>query len=608
MSSPPRKLACILIPLLTAACQPPGGVAVAVGPGGGTIDGPRGASITVPPGALDGEVTIGLAPGDAGAPALPAGLTPAGETFELTPHGQRFAVPVTLTLPLDAGRLPPGRRVVLWKTENGAQGPWARVPGAHRMGDALSAELTGFSYVVPTSEPDEGDGPPSRASCARPPTIGTIRLRVGANEPPRDPLSGMYLVPYATAFVAEPVGFEAGGDAIQYQFDAFWQGPMLPPSFPNERGQAEVSGARIDYASTLSPTLYGIFVRATSCGGSADSNIVYAVEGGPRKPQALYRTSGGDVQTFRLDTSGLSLVDTDAATPHGGSGSVAVAWNGDNHVVRSSAGDVQSFTLFPMTSVKGTDGGTPSPTGVGLAAQGLLVVRASDVGLETFRLMNEVPLLLTPKPVAGTASGTGVALALSRRFAVRAHAGGIDVFDLIDPAAPRLAGSAASQGRQISSVGVGVCLAGSGTLAVRSGPVGIDVFALAPDGTPTLAGAFTSGTPSLALNTAVAVDRTGLHAVRAHASGIEVYDLTRPDAPQRLGARSGAASTTGVGVFVLGDRAVRATNAELELYDLTDPSNLPAPSSLAATPSFVGVGLTGRYGASIPQSMGWSVP
>ena len=37
----------------------------------------------------------------AGAPPLPAGLTPIGQMFAFTPHGTTFAVPVTVTMPFD---------------------------------------------------------------------------------------------------------------------------------------------------------------------------------------------------------------------------------------------------------------------------------------------------------------------------------------------------------------------------------------------------------------------------------------------------------------------------------------------------------------------------
>jgi hypothetical protein len=197
---------------------------------------------------------------------------------------------------------------------------------------------------------------------------------------------------------------------------------------------------------------------------------------------------------------------------------------------------------------------------------------------------------------------------LSRRFAVRAHATGVDVYDLVMPTAPKLVGSAPSSGGQISSVGVGVKFFAGGAFAVRSGPVGIDVFSIAPDGKPAFAGAFASGVPSTAINTAVAVDHVRQRAVRAHATGIEVYDLSNPASPQRIGQRSGTASTTGVGVVSSGLRAIRSTNVSVEVYDLTDLANIPAASSLPATPSSVGVGLAGGLASSIPEVSGRSLP
>jgi hypothetical protein len=137
-------------------------------------------------------------------------------------------------------------------------------------------------------------------------------------------------------------------------------------------------------------------------------------------------------------------------------------------------------------------------------------------------------------------------------------------------------------------------------LAVRSTPTGIEVFELAADGTPSLLGT-ADGVASSAVNTDVAIDPAGTRAVRAHPSGIEIYDLTNPASPQRVAQRSGGASTTGVSLFLAGNFAFRATNVALEAYDLRDSS---APQSIGATPSSIGVALTGTWSGTFPQNEG----
>lgn len=83
---------------------PPTAVTAVIGPQGGTIDGPDGVRVIVPPGALAQPTTIGIARSAAGAPSpLPSDNPPAGATYEFTPHDLVFNVPVTVRMPVPAG-------------------------------------------------------------------------------------------------------------------------------------------------------------------------------------------------------------------------------------------------------------------------------------------------------------------------------------------------------------------------------------------------------------------------------------------------------------------------------------------------------------------------
>ena len=97
-----------------------------VGAAGGTVTGPNGARIVIPPGALATETTIGIEESSAGAPTLPPGLTVRGPMYAFTPHGTIFAVPVMLTLPFDGSAIPSGSGPAFYKTN--AQNQWERVP------------------------------------------------------------------------------------------------------------------------------------------------------------------------------------------------------------------------------------------------------------------------------------------------------------------------------------------------------------------------------------------------------------------------------------------------------------------------------------------------
>jgi hypothetical protein len=123
--------------LLVAGCGGGGGgggdvpapaASATVGPTGGTVNGPSGASVVVPAAALAADATIGVEQTAAGAPLLPAGAKALGPVFAFTPHGTHFALPVTVTVPFDASAVPPGAKVVLVKTDDTQTG-WEVIGG-----------------------------------------------------------------------------------------------------------------------------------------------------------------------------------------------------------------------------------------------------------------------------------------------------------------------------------------------------------------------------------------------------------------------------------------------------------------------------------------------
>ena len=115
-----------------------------IGAAGGTVQGPNGAKVVIPPGALTTNVEIKVEMVSTGVPALPAGLTAAGQVFAFTPHGTSFAVPVTMTLPFDATSVPAGFVPGFYKTN--AQDQWERVGGATVDAGSITAQITSFSF------------------------------------------------------------------------------------------------------------------------------------------------------------------------------------------------------------------------------------------------------------------------------------------------------------------------------------------------------------------------------------------------------------------------------------------------------------------------------
>lgn len=73
-----------------------------LGAAGGTLTGPDGVQLVVPPGALNQDTTLTITRLSAPAQPLPEGYTATTAMYEFTPHGQVFAAPVTLRMPVRA--------------------------------------------------------------------------------------------------------------------------------------------------------------------------------------------------------------------------------------------------------------------------------------------------------------------------------------------------------------------------------------------------------------------------------------------------------------------------------------------------------------------------
>lgn len=147
---------------LVAACggeesapppPPPAVGSATIGAAGGTVDGPDGVQLVVPPDALSAPVTIRIARNAAGAPALPneAGQAP---IYEITPHDLAFAVPVQVRLPLAASA---GASPVAMAAAAG--GDWATVPATFANGYATIERATlsyfsGWACSIPAGSTD----------------------------------------------------------------------------------------------------------------------------------------------------------------------------------------------------------------------------------------------------------------------------------------------------------------------------------------------------------------------------------------------------------------------------------------------------------------------
>jgi alpha-tubulin suppressor-like RCC1 family protein len=160
-----------------SAPPPPAPPPATVGPAGGTVNGPSGAQVVIPAGALSAATAIAVDQSSTGAPALPAGTTTFGAMFAFTPHGTSFAVPVTITVPFNAAAVSAGATPVLYKT-NGA-GTWERVANATVNAGTVTAQVTSFSWIIVGNVPPIITTQPANASVVEPATASFSVIAIG---------------------------------------------------------------------------------------------------------------------------------------------------------------------------------------------------------------------------------------------------------------------------------------------------------------------------------------------------------------------------------------------------------------------------------------------
>jgi len=119
-----------------------------VGSAGGTVTGDGGASVSVPGGALDHDVTITISREASAAPPLPYAdsVEPVSSVFTITPHGLGFQAPVTVTLPIDPALVRDGDQLVVLKAQ--PAGTWVVHAEAVRQGASVAVAVRDFSVFL----------------------------------------------------------------------------------------------------------------------------------------------------------------------------------------------------------------------------------------------------------------------------------------------------------------------------------------------------------------------------------------------------------------------------------------------------------------------------
>jgi 6-phosphogluconolactonase (cycloisomerase 2 family) len=285
----------------------------AIGPAGGTVNGFYGAQIIVPPGALATTITIGLARDSSSSPEFAVtDVDAVGATYELTPHGQVFAVPVTVRIPFDHSQVSNDSDPALYKTEMG--GTFAPLATTVN-GNFLEAPVTSLSWVMPASQ------------ATRPRMVYAVENSSGA-------LSlASYRIDRTTGALSAPTSTAPVGD--------FPTSAVAHPSgrflFATNAGSTTVNGVAANSVATyLLSTING---RITALG----SSVVTRAPAGFRPIMPIVHPAGrflyvmnfgsvssnggGDIDVFAIDGSTGALSLSGNAISGNGSQPMGIAFN-----------------------------------------------------------------------------------------------------------------------------------------------------------------------------------------------------------------------------------------------------------------------------------------
>lgn len=363
------------------------GAAATVGAAGGSVDGPSGASVNVPAGALSGEVPIAIAASSDGAPALPAG--PLGsQVFALTPHGTTFTKAVTLRLPVDPSAVPAGFSPRLYKTN--AQGSWEVVPGAVVAGGFVSAEVTGFSWFAFGALPPAITSSPASLAVVEPATATFEVSAVGAP-------------PFAYQWQRSDDGGVTWGDLAGATARSFTTGATSVAGDHGARFRAVVSnpdGLATSAVATLTVTAAVVAPTITlqpsntaaAPGGSASFNV--AASGSSLVYQWQRSNDGGATWVDSTGETNASLLLNALALADSGAQLRVIVGNGSASVTSNAA-------VLTVTAVVPPPASTDAFIAVGY---GLSLMRVSQGGTNSWggdgagELGNGLPLADQSRP------------------------------------------------------------------------------------------------------------------------------------------------------------------------------------------------------------------
>ena len=301
-------IACVTTPTVGSAV---------IGPAGGTVNGYYGAKIIIPAGALASPVTIGLARDSSNSPAFAVtDVDAVGATYELTPHGQSFTLPVTLHIPFDPEQVANDETPVLYKAEAG--GAFAALPTTVN-GNFIEATITNFSWVMPASPATKPRMVYALQHSAADFNIYELAsFKINKTTGALSAASSMVAVGEApTSVVAHPSGnfvyvAHAGNNTVN----------NIPPNsvvvYRLNRVNGSVSKAPTSMAATSAPLGYKPTMPVIHPSGK----FLYVMNYG-----ASYNNSGGDINLFSIDGATGALTRSNTVTSGGGAQPMGMVFN-----------------------------------------------------------------------------------------------------------------------------------------------------------------------------------------------------------------------------------------------------------------------------------------
>ena len=337
---------------LLAACgggssAPSAGVTAVISAAGGTVTGPDGVQVVIPPGALDQPTTIGIARSSAGAPTnFPEGITPTGSIYEFTPHDVIFNTPVTIRMPASGSA--PSAEILMASPGGEWQVYDATVSAGFAEWQRNSFSWGGLpSTCAPSNDAPYSSGNPDPYPCSQPrggatatATPASAITRRTATNPYGD--AGSWNVLQAST-VRLSINYQAVPDCENPRAKLWRLNTTVPQGMPG-RVQTLFDGPVALTPTTLThpPTLGGgTYVRGM---GSTSHDVSFShldngtsVFGYSFSCNRPFRTarSGGDLLTFVAAIPVPSVTYTIGGTVSGLTGTGLVLQNngGDNRAV-----------------------------------------------------------------------------------------------------------------------------------------------------------------------------------------------------------------------------------------------------------------------------------